>query len=699
MASPRHNSTARRDLEQRQPSNLPMSATHVTVPPVPPTRIARLPHGPPHPAIPTYIPNPFEEYVLLRSTAELGPDPVLNRQPTSRTNLPEPGLRKSFLLYPAATLTLVSPAQSNEQTVTDSAGVASAAPLSGQGNRTLRLARMAPPGRSHTRIDSTGNQGKHIRYQQAAVSTDNMPGLPQRGQIARTRGADSSGQRGPTFPQPPLGYMNPTLSSNLIEQDVVYSSSPGAPDGETSGRASNMFGRSILYNSADMTTFAPQDLGRSEVVARTVPSHGPNLSTTTTYHQLPAQANAEVMQTMESGASLPQENFDGNARLEEIRSSIRIPSRYDATRATGSGGGPRMTAAEQHSLIEQQLSLARARIRALRATRRAPPAQIQHFSTLPTNDPTYEPECPICQEPYNDKEHAAIRLQKVNCTHVFGRSCLQQWMNSGMGNAHRCPSCRRDITAALSRAIPAAPLPTVNGTINPAHQQDGRSNASELTRHFQDAVYAQEELYQARRAHEEARPALGTRRVRAGFDASAISRQSTPSTEARQASEARRRELEVRRQEMEARRAEMTRATASPPTPPSDEALRTFEAPHPQLVLRYQITAGRLGAANPSRRTTREAPEASRESNAASLQMQNTLRSQAAELAAFDANAAHQTNTATASSHEEATALATGISRERTAIFRRHRDQIMSLTRNLSREDREREAEDEVLRR
>jgi hypothetical protein len=99
-----------------------------------------------------------------------------------------------------------------------------------------------------------------------------------------------------------------------------------------------------------------------------------------------------------------------------------------------------MTAAEQHSLIEQQLTLARARTRALRATGRAPPAQIQHFSTPPTNNPTYEPECAICQESYDDKEHTAIRLQKVNCTHVFGRSCLQQWVNSGMGNARRCPN-------------------------------------------------------------------------------------------------------------------------------------------------------------------------------------------------------------------------------------------------------------------
>jgi hypothetical protein len=82
-----------------------------------------------------------------------------------------------------------------------------------------------------------------------------------------------------------------------------------------------------------MTTFAFQDLGRRGVVARTVPNHGPHPSTTTRYYQPPAQANPEVMQIMESGMSLPQENLDENVHLKEIRSSIRTPSRYDATRA------------------------------------------------------------------------------------------------------------------------------------------------------------------------------------------------------------------------------------------------------------------------------------------------------------------------------------------------------------------------------
>jgi hypothetical protein len=162
MASPRYNSAARRDLEQRQPPNLPMSATNVTGPPVPLTRVLCRPHVPPPSAIPTYIPNPFEDHVPVRSTAELGPDSVLNRQSTSRMNLPEPGLSTGSYLYPADTHALVSPAQSNEHTAIDSVRVTPAAPLSGQGNRTLRLARIAPPGHTHTRRDTTENQGKNI---------------------------------------------------------------------------------------------------------------------------------------------------------------------------------------------------------------------------------------------------------------------------------------------------------------------------------------------------------------------------------------------------------------------------------------------------------------------------------------------------------------------------------------------------------
>jgi hypothetical protein len=92
----------------------------------------------------------------------------------------------------------------------------------------------------------------------------------------------------------------------------------------------------------------------------------------------------------------------------------------------------------------------------IRRTARPPPprAQIQYFATLSTSGATHDPECPICQEDYDDDGHTAIRLQNVPCDHVFGLGCLQEWVNSGMTNAHHCPSCRQSIAGALSKSEP-----------------------------------------------------------------------------------------------------------------------------------------------------------------------------------------------------------------------------------------------------
>ncbi|KAF1828287.1 hypothetical protein BDW02DRAFT_574990 [Decorospora gaudefroyi] len=86
-----------------------------------------------------------------------------------------------------------------------------------------------------------------------------------------------------------------------------------------------------------------------------------------------------------------------------------------------------------------------------RAQRRKPStATIQKYTALPASDPSHDAECPICQEPYCDREHVAIKLQNTHCDHVFGRTCLQEWVNSGMDNAHRCPICRQSIVSALT---------------------------------------------------------------------------------------------------------------------------------------------------------------------------------------------------------------------------------------------------------
>jgi hypothetical protein len=692
MASPRNNNTASHELGQRQPPNppmdlnansAPMSATQGG-PPRLSIRVPRRLNSPPPSAIPTYIPNPFEEPVPVRSTAELGPDPFLNRQPTSRMNLPEPESRTGFYLYPPILRAGVSPAVSNEHPTPSSARANPAAQLPEPKDRTPVPPRIAPPGRTHTGPDARAFQGISPRARRAAVGIDytSQPRwrTRQAGQAAQAAG--SSGQRRPMhyFPgslQPSSGNFDTRSGSTLGGQDVTYSSRSSAPFGDAIDRAS------FFQNIGDATTFAPPNVVGRGVATRTVSHYGPSSSTTTTFYQPPPQANGESTQSMEFAADLAGENPDQILHIQETPSSshpssVHVRGQPFRQQVTESGRVDRMTVAEERRL-EQITQLQT--LRANRAARlnpffaihrdviRAPlPTQIEHFTTLPANDPAFEPECAICQEPYDDKDHAAIQLQKVNCTHVFGRSCLQQWVNSGMGNAHRCPSCRQDISAALARAVPAAPLPTDNDTAIPTSSPAGGVHAAEIDRlmlRFRENVHAQQELYRARA---ETRQALTVRHGEA---------------------------LHAMRTQ------EARRAVAS------DQAHQTLEALRQEGARRAEINLANIASRQPARQAApsfvprpqaqRDAPGSIRHGNFTLVQ--STLRSQREELVAFDANAAHQISTVTASSHQEATALATRISRERAAMFTRHREQLMSVTRRVSREDREREAEDAALRR
>lgn len=78
-------------------------------------------------------------------------------------------------------------------------------------------------------------------------------------------------------------------------------------------------------------------------------------------------------------------------------------------------------------------------------------ARIEHFTSLPMGS-LEDPECPICFDEYDESVHSAVRLDKVSCDHVFGRSCIQEWVQSQMSNADRCPACRRSILGALAMA-------------------------------------------------------------------------------------------------------------------------------------------------------------------------------------------------------------------------------------------------------
>lgn len=52
--------------------------------------------------------------------------------------------------------------------------------------------------------------------------------------------------------------------------------------------------------------------------------------------------------------------------------------------------------------------------------------------------PEDETFCSICKEPYDSEEHVAV---KTSCQHIFGKSCLVEWINSGQQGT-RCPICR-----------------------------------------------------------------------------------------------------------------------------------------------------------------------------------------------------------------------------------------------------------------
>ncbi|KAH6870123.1 hypothetical protein BKA58DRAFT_457473 [Alternaria rosae] len=79
-----------------------------------------------------------------------------------------------------------------------------------------------------------------------------------------------------------------------------------------------------------------------------------------------------------------------------------------------------------------------------------PPAKIERYIVLSSSENLHGSECAICQEDYDDDQHVAIKLLGTGCSHVFGRNCLQDWVDSGMDNAHYCPSCRQSIHGALS---------------------------------------------------------------------------------------------------------------------------------------------------------------------------------------------------------------------------------------------------------
>ncbi|KAF2704666.1 hypothetical protein K504DRAFT_515897 [Pleomassaria siparia CBS 279.74] len=101
--------------------------------------------------------------------------------------------------------------------------------------------------------------------------------------------------------------------------------------------------------------------------------------------------------------------------------------------------------------------------------------RLENFAILSPEERAADPECPICFEDYNDTDHTAVRLGGVEgCTHVFGRGCLEEWINNGEGSARACPSCRRDLRNAL---IPQDGSRPRSGRLRPVR---GRAGAEGL---------------------------------------------------------------------------------------------------------------------------------------------------------------------------------------------------------------------------
>ena len=139
------------------------------------------------------------------------------------------------------------------------------------------------------------------------------------------------------------------------------------------------------------------------------------------------------------------------------------------------------------------------------APRAPPPAQIQHFSTLSATDSSHDRDCPICQDPYDDDGHSAIQLQNVACTHVFGLSCLQEWVNSGMQNSHRCPSCRQSLAGALAGARPGRPSDAIDPPEAPMRGIGLRTGSYRMSSSMEEQMRVMQE--QITQAHQDSHPA------------------------------------------------------------------------------------------------------------------------------------------------------------------------------------------------
>ncbi|KAF2120111.1 hypothetical protein BDV96DRAFT_485652 [Lophiotrema nucula] len=107
-------------------------------------------------------------------------------------------------------------------------------------------------------------------------------------------------------------------------------------------------------------------------------------------------------------------------------------------------------------------------------------------------DALFQPttECPICQLPFNTREHAPVSL---SCKHIFGHRCLLRWLKSGQGNTNCCPMCRNNVftgepsvdphnvdTTTLWNALCEQPADSLNTFMSEAWKEVHHANVTNL---------------------------------------------------------------------------------------------------------------------------------------------------------------------------------------------------------------------------
>lgn len=393
----------------------------------------------------------------------------------------------------------------------------------------------------------------------------------------------------------------------------------------------------------------------------------------TSFDPLPPAGRRNFMQAMEyaTATAMP---FAYQHVQQEHGASLRLPADGVERVAASANGAQSQSHAQPTPVV----------MGPIRATRRLPrpdlrrppkPAQVQHFTVLLADDACHDKECPICQDPYNDGDHPAIRMQHVPCDHVFGLKCIQEWVNSGMQNAHLCPSCRQSITGALSRAT------------------KGRS-------HHRAAVLARRQ------------PRAGSQRASAVDAHRAADRQDPLAVyaEAPDAGEVvAQRALRVAAVRSDISLLDQRIASASPqlePVQDTNNLGHRANTPRPRLTIRERIehlqrTRGHPQQATATSSLSVPAPTATAvpdQQQHTQRQLEHTFVAHSHELARFDGAAARLATRAQNLNHEDAVHLVAQLSMRRTLLLSRQAEQYMALDRQVQRDNRERADEHAALR-